>query len=100
VPTHFHRIARDYMEAPGVMRRDLAERRDGPRVTLDGDDLPRPLRQQRAGEPARTRTDLDHGHAFEWAASAGNARRQVEVEEEVLAKRSFCRQSMPSDRLA
>jgi hypothetical protein len=82
------------------MRRDLVERRNGPRVTFDSDDLPCPLRQKRAGEPAGTRTDLDHGDTFERAGGAGNAGGQVEVEEEVLAERSLRRQAMPPDGLA
>jgi hypothetical protein len=53
-----------------------------------------------AGEAARAGADLHHCDAFERAASAGDARRQVEVEEKVLSEGLPRRQAMTPDDLA
>ncbi len=58
----------------GIVRGDLAERRDRALVALDRDDA-RALREQRAREPAGTGPDLDHGHAVERAGRARDAAR-------------------------
>ena len=69
------------------MRGDLGERAERAGVALDRDHLARALREQRAGEAARTGADFDHRDALERAASAGDLPGQVEVEQEVLAER-------------
>src|SRR5712692_9685966 len=87
IPVDFQRVALDHRQPSRIMRRDLAERRDGAAVAFDGDHVPCALRQQCAGEPARPRADLHDRDAFERAARPGDARRQVEVEEEILSER-------------
>jgi hypothetical protein len=44
------------------------------------------VRQQRSGEPARPRTDLENGHAVERSSRAGDAAGEIEVEQEILSK--------------
>ena len=54
------------------------------RVTLDGNDFARASRQQCAGEPAGAGTDFDDRDAIQPTGGAGDARSQVEIEQEVL----------------
>ena len=81
------RVAVDDVEPAGIARRDLAERRKTALVALDGDHLPRARGEERAGQAAGSRADLDDGDAAEVAGRARDPRRQVEVEEEILAER-------------
>ena len=69
------------------MRGDLGERAKRARVALDGDHLPGALRQERARQAAGTGPDLDDGDAGKRSSGAGDLSGQVEVEQEVLAKR-------------
>src|SRR5205814_2650232 len=55
-------------------------------VALDRHHALRTLEEQRAREAAGSRTDLDHGPARERARDSGDAPRQVEVEDEILAQ--------------
>ena len=45
-----------------------------------------PSSEQRTGEAAGTGTDLDDGRCFERTGGAGDAARQIEIEQEVLAE--------------
>src|SRR5262245_35573447 len=92
------RVARDDLEAIGIARGDLAKRRNRALVALDGDDA-RALRQKRAGQPAGAGADLEHVYAFERAGRAGDPGGEVEIEQEVLAKRLLRAQLMPPDHL-
>ena len=81
------RVALDDLEPSRPMRADLGERAERARVALDGDHLPRPLRQKRARQAAGAGSDLDHGDACERPGGAGDLSGQVEIEQEVLAER-------------
>jgi hypothetical protein len=54
-------------------------------------------REQSAGKPARTGPDLDHRSRGQVAGGAGDATREVEVEQKMLTKRLARRQPMPRD---
>src|SRR6185437_11185980 len=69
-------------------------------VPLDRDDVPCAEREQRAGQSARTGADLDHGCVFERARGAGDPRRQIEVEQKILAERFSGGQRMLTNDLA
>src|SRR5580693_10730815 len=69
------------------MRGDLGERAERAGVAFDGDHLLGTLGQERAGEAARTRADLDHGDTGKGSCGASDLSGEVEVEEEVLAQR-------------
>src|SRR5262245_54728248 len=74
------------VEPSGIMLCDGIERRPASLVALDGDNASGTLQQQRAREPARSRPDLDDRAAFEGSRGAGDAPRQIEIEDEVLAQ--------------
>src|SRR3954469_19402894 len=57
-------------------------------------------REQRPSQPARPRPDLDHGDALQRPRAAGDLRREVQVQEEVLAQRALGREVMVSDDVA
>ncbi len=82
------------------MLRDLFEGGQGALVALDGDDFARPFGEQRPREPAGPRTDLDDRRALERARGARDARREVEVEQEILAELLFGAQPVPGNDLA
>ena len=69
------------------MRGDLGKRAERTGVALDGDHLLGALRQKRAREPARAWPDLDHRDAGERPGGAGDLPGEIEIEEEILAKR-------------
>src|SRR5262249_10579098 len=77
----------DNLEASRVVPRDRLERGNGAPVMLDGDDMRRTQREQRAGQPAGSGPDLDHGRTLKRARGASDARSEVEVEQEILTKR-------------
>ena len=81
------RRRRSTVEAAGIARGDLRERRDRAVVALDRDDAPRALREQRARQSAGPGADLDHVDAVERAGGARDAGGEIEVEQEVLAER-------------
>ena len=85
---------------PGIVRGDLRERGDRARVALDRDDAAGAFGEQRAGEAAGPGPDLDHGHAVERTGGAGDARGQIEVEQEILAERFPGGQTVAADDLA
>jgi len=72
----------------------------GAKRALDRDDAPRAFRQQRARQTARAGANFDHGRALQGAAGAGDARGQIEIEQEVLAERFLGGQAMPVDHVA
>ncbi len=69
-------------------------------VTLDRDHTARALCQQRAGQPARPGTDLDHVHAVERAGGARDSGGEIEIEQEVLSERFPGPEVVPADHLA
>ena len=93
-------VGRYDLEAAGIALGDLGERADGALVALDRDHAAGAGRDERAGEPARPRPDLDHVHAVERTGRAGDARREIEIEQEVLAERFLGGETVPADDLA
>ena len=85
--SNVERVAGDDVEPAGIVRGDLAERRDRALVALDRDHARGAFGEQRARQPARARADLDDGDAVERAGGARDAAGQVEIEQEVLAER-------------
>ena len=79
-------VGLDDLQSPGRRPDQLLEGGDGPGVDFDGDHVAGALKEQGAGEPPRAGTDLDHGSFGERRRGTGNAPRQVEVEEEMLAE--------------
>ena len=69
------------------MGADLLQSRKASLVALDGDDLLRALRQQRAGEAAGAGADLHHHYALQRPGGARDAAGQIEIEQEILAER-------------
>ncbi len=57
------------------------------------------LDEQRAGEPAWAGAHLDDGHALERTRCAGDAPRQIEVEQEILAEALLRRETCRADHL-
>ncbi len=96
----FKRVAGDDLEPAGPAGADFGQRGQGPRVALDRDHLFRALRQQRAGERARSGADFDHHDAVERTCGAGDLARQIEIEQEVLAERLAGAESVRRDDVA
>src|SRR5690348_11713481 len=67
---------------------------------LDGDDASGVKREQRAGQPAGARADLDDGGIVERCGRARDAGGEIEVEQEVLTERFAGRQSVLANDLA
>ena len=76
------------------------KRRQAALVLLDGDDARRAFEQKRTGEPAGAGADLDDGHALERTGGAGDAARQIEIEQEVLAEALLGGEAGRADHLA
>jgi hypothetical protein len=66
----------------------LCECRQAALVTLDGDDTARALGEQRPGQAARPRPDLDRRALSERSCGARDPSGQVEVEDEILTEMS------------
>ncbi len=80
------RVGRDDPQpAPGAGG-ELVERREEARVALDRDHLRGAGIEQRAGQPARARPDLDHAAPGELARRRSDPAQQVRIEQEVLAE--------------
>ncbi len=62
--------------------------------------MPRPLGEQRAGQPARAGADLDHRGMVERPGGAGDAPGQVEIEDEILPEAAARRDAVAGDDLA
>ena len=75
------------------MRGDLGERGEARSSRSTAMTRRAPSAQQRTGQPAGARADLDDGHAVERPGGAGDARRQVEIEQEILAERLLGRRA-------
>ena len=88
------------LEPARIALGDLVQRRQRALVALDRDDAPRAERQQRARQPAGTGADLDDGGVLERPRGARDPRREVEVEQEILAQRFARRQGMFADDVA
>ncbi len=76
------------------------QRGKAPRITLHRDDAVCSFEEQSTGEPARSRPDFEDGVAGERAGGTGDAPRQVEIEQEVLAEALLRREPVPRDDVA
>ena len=92
------RVAVVHRQAARIALRDGLERRAAALVALHRDDALCAFQEQRAREAAGTGADLDHGAALERAGGAGDATRQVEIEDEVLAE-AFLGAESPRSRI-
>ena len=81
------RIAGHDFQPSRIMRGDIAKRSQSAFIALDGHDARRTQRQQRARQPAGAGADFDNGRAFQRFADARDPRRQIEIEQEILAER-------------
>src|SRR5262249_1487653 len=79
---------------------NLRQGGDAASIALDGDDMARPARDQRAREPAGAGTDFDDGDARERAGGAGNAGGEVEVEKKILPERLAGDEAVAADHVA
>src|SRR5262249_30266925 len=94
------RIAGNDLEASRIPLGDLVERRDRAVVALDRDPRARVRWEERAGEPARPGTDLDHVYTGERTRRAGDASGEVEIEKKILAKRLLGSETVSAYHLA
>ena len=90
-------VALDDIETAGIVRGDIRERGNRPYVALDRDHPAGAFGDQRAGQATRSGPDLDHRHAVEPAAGAGDPRGEIEVEQEILAERFSGRELVTAD---
>ena len=82
------------------MRGDLGQRRQAALVAFDRDHRRRAVGEQRSRQPAGAGADLDDGGALQRSGGARDTAGQVEVEEEILAKRLLRREAVRRDHLA
>ena len=92
-------IACDDVEPPRIERGDFAKRGNAALVPLDRDHLARPFGDERAGETARARSNLDDRRFVERPGGARDAAGQIEIEQKILAERFFCEQIHACARL-
>ena len=91
----FSASASTIVSRPAVGRGQLLERGEAARVALDRRDVARRRGQQRAGQAARARADLDHVASPERSRPArAILPREVEVEQEMLAEALVGAQAM------
>ena len=69
-------------------------------IPLDRDQVPGALKQQRAGQAAGPRPDLDHRARGKIATGARDAARQVHVEQEMLTQALARAQPVAGDDIA
>ena len=94
------RIGFEHLEAARIMRRDFGKGRKAAAVLLDGHHLACAIGEQRPGQATGAGADLDHGAGRKISGGAGNARGQVEVEQEILAERLLRVEAVRTDHLA
>ena len=81
------RIGRFHRQAPAACVADLSKRGEEALVALDRQNAACADAEQRAGETARARADLQHVATFERASLTRDAAGQIEIEQEILAER-------------
>ena len=81
------RIAFDDRQPAGESGFEFAQRGDAALVAFDRGDVLGTFQQQRSGETAGAGADLDDVGVIERRSLAGDAARQIEIEQEILAKR-------------
>src|SRR5262249_30767189 len=94
------RVGADDVEPAGIALGDRLKRRKRALVALHRDHAPRAEREQGARQSARARSNLDHGRILQRASGARNPRREVEIEQEILAERFACRKGVLANDLA
>src|SRR5262249_55316387 len=95
-----HRIPRNDAEPLAEAIRKLLQGRNAALVALDRNHTICAERQQRAGEAARARPDLNDRDACERSGRARDAGREIEVEEKILPERAPGGQTVTTDHLA
>ena len=95
-----HRVALDDFQPAAALRDERIKRLDAAMILLDGDDLLRPVREQRARQAARSGSDLDHGDAVERPRRPRDAVDEIEIEQEILAERFLGAQVVFADDVA
>ena len=79
-------VGLDQREAAAARRRRVRQGGDAARVALDRDHAARAGGEERAGQPAGTGPDLEHGAAAQIAGGTGDPGEQLRVEQEMLAQ--------------
>ena len=92
-------IGKDFQPA-GIMRGNFLQRGNATVVTFNRRDAASAIKQQRPRQATGAWTDFDDIRAFERTGRAGDFGRQVEVEQEILAKRLLWRQPKLVDHIA
>jgi hypothetical protein len=93
------RIAFDDLKPARIARGNFLKRGDRALVAFDGDHFSRAFGEQRPRQAAGAGPDFEHGGAVERPAGTRNACGQIEIEQEILAKRFLRRQFMPPDHI-
>ena len=93
----FERVGEDHGQAAGKRGLQFGQGWPAALVALDGDHLPGAHFQQRAREAAGPRADLDDGALGEIAGGARDAAGEVEIEQEMLAKRAAGAEAVARD---
>ena len=94
------RIAGHNIELAGITGRNFLQRGYCALIALDGNNATGPEREQCAREAARAGPDLDNGDVLKGLCRARDACGQIEVEQEILAKGFFGRETMAADDVA
>jgi hypothetical protein len=93
------RVFLDYRQTLGKGGAQFRQRRQAAAIALDRDDR-RTGFQQGSSEAAWTWPDLGDGRAQQWSGDGSDTRQQLAVEDEVLAERLGCVETMAGDDLA
>ncbi len=96
---HGQRIGFDQPQPLGMLGFDLGERGEAATVAFDSDHLGAGI-EKRAGEAAGAGSDFVDILAIERARDRRNARKQLTIENEILAERLARLKSVPRDDLA
>src|SRR5205823_7671469 len=83
-----------------IVRGDFSECRQRPLIALDCNDPPGAVRQESACETAGPGADFHDRNACKRPSGAGNACREVEIEQKILAERFLGAQIVSPDHLA
>src|SRR5262249_17878474 len=94
------RIAGNHAEPVAEMVAEFLQGRNAALVALDRNHASCAERQQRAGEAARARPDLNDRHALERCGRARDTGCEIEVEKKVLPERAPGGQTVTTDHLA
>src|SRR5215475_6496788 len=91
------RVAFEHLEPAGVTFGDLTKHCDRTSVPFDGNHAARTCGKQSAGQSAGPGTNLNDRYVIEWSGCPRDARRQIEIQQKILAKGLFGGKVMASD---